>query len=204
MQTGRCTKIYCLFLRLRRSLFYLQVRIRKESNCFVESEIILIFRCINNTIFLNMEIYHGGYCSIKTPEIIKGKYAKDFGVGFYCTELRDQAIRWAKRYDSPIVNIYDFDMNQALNVLYFAEMTEEWLDFIVDCRNGVQHDYDIVIGAMANDQIYNYISDFISGVLTREQFWVLAKFKRPTHQINFCTPEALECLTFIKSEEVRV
>ena len=70
-------------------------------------------------------------------------------------------------------------MNQALNVLYFAEMTEEWLDFIVDCRNGVQHDYDIVIGAMANDQIYNYISDFISGVLTREQFWVLAKFKTP-------------------------
>lgn len=55
-----------------------------------------------------------------------------------------------------------------------------------------------------NDQIYNYISDFISGVLTREQFWVLAKFKHPTHQINFCTPEALECLTFIKSEEVKV
>lgn len=55
-----------------------------------------------------MEIYHGGYCSIKTPEIIKGKYAKDFGVGFYCTELRDQAIRWARRYDSPIVNIYSF------------------------------------------------------------------------------------------------
>ena len=79
-----------------------------------------------------MEIYHGGYCSIKKHEIIKGKYAKDFGVGFYCTELRDQAIRWARRYDLPIVNIYDFDMNQALNVLYFAEMTEEWLDFIVD------------------------------------------------------------------------
>lgn len=82
-------------------------------------------------------------------------------------------------------------------------MTEEWLEFIVDCRSGKKHDYDIVIGAMANDQVYNYISDYISGVLTKEQFWVLAKFKHPTHQINFCTEKALECLTFIKSEEVK-
>lgn len=148
-----------------------------------------------------MEIYHGGYCPVETPEIREGKYAKDFGTGFYCTELREQATRWAKRYETPMVSIYDLKLNQTLSVLHFTEMSEEWLDFIVECRNGVKHSYDIVIGAMANDQIYNYISDFINGVLTREQFWVLAKFKRPTHQINFCTPEALKCITFIKCEE---
>lgn len=148
-----------------------------------------------------MEIYHGGYCPVETPEIREGKYAKDFGTGFYCTELREQATRWAKRYETPMVSIYDLKLNQTLSILHFTEMSEEWLDFIVECRNGVKHSYDIVIGAMANDQIYNYISDFINGVLTREQFWVLAKFKRPTHQINFCTPEALKCITFIKCEE---
>lgn len=77
------------------------------------------------------------------------------------------------------------------------------MDFVVNCRNGIKHDYDIVIGAMADDQIYNYISDYINGVLTREQFWVLAKFKYPTHQINFCTRQALACLTFKGSEEVK-
>jgi len=155
------------------------------------------------TIFtLNMEIYHGGYCSIETPEIISGKYAKDFGVGFYCTEMKEQAVRWARRYDTPIVTTYDFELNSDLKVLHFIEMTEEWLDFIAGCRHGIKHDYDIVIGAMANDQVYNYISDYISGVLTREQFWVLAKFKHPTHQINFCTKEALKCLSFKESEEV--
>lgn len=41
-----------------------------------------------------------------------------------------------------------------------------------------------------------------NGILTREQFWVMAKFKYPTHQINFCTPAALKCINFIKSEEV--
>ena len=45
---------------------------------------------------------------------------------------------------------------------------------------------------MANDQIYNYISDFIDGILTREQFWVLAKFKHPTHPIGFCNEKALK------------
>ena len=75
-------------------------------------------------------------------------------------------------------------------------MTEEWLDFIVACRSGKSHDYDIVIGAMADDQIYNYVSDYIDGVITREQFWVLAKFKYPTHQIVFCTQQALDCLKY--------
>ena len=81
-------------------------------------------------------------------------------------------------------------------------MTDAWLDFIIACRSGKPHSHDIVIGAMSNDQIYNFISDYMDGILTREQFWVLAKFKYPTHQINFCTDNALKCLTFVKSEKV--
>ena len=80
-------------------------------------------------------------------------------------------------------------------------MTDEWLDFIIDCRSGKPHQYDIVIGAMANDQIYNYVSDYIDGAITREQFWVLAKFKYPTHQINFCTREALKCLEYMRRRD---
>lgn len=81
-------------------------------------------------------------------------------------------------------------------------MTEEWLDFIVSCRNGDKHNYDIVIGSMADDQIYNYISDFLSGILTREQFWVLAKFKHPTNHVLFSNNNALEILKFVRSQEV--
>ena len=92
----------------------------------------------------------------------------------------------------------------GLRILEFHEMTEAWLDFIINCRHGISHDYDIVIGAMANDQIYNFIADYIDGIITREQFWVMAKFKYPTHQINFCTEAALNCLTFVGSEEVKV
>lgn len=53
------------------------------------------------------------------------------------------------------------------------------MDFIISCRSGQDHDYDIVIGAMTDDQIYNYVSDYMDGVITREQFWTLARFKYP-------------------------
>lgn len=149
-----------------------------------------------------MEIYHGSYIAIPVPEIKTGEFTKDFGNGFYCTGLKRQAEKWARRYDTPIVNRYDYQPNDKLKTLCFEEMTDEWLNFIVACRNGEPHDYDIVIGAMADDQIYNYVADFINGVLTREQFWVLAKFKYPTHQISFCTPEALKCITFKSYEEI--
>lgn len=149
-----------------------------------------------------MTVYHGSYTMVQTPEIIRGRNTKDFGPGFYCTIIREQAERWAKRYDTGIVNTYTVRMDSSLKTLEFKEMTDEWLDFIIDCRYGIAHDYDIVIGAMANDQIYNYVSDYMDGILTREQFWALAKFKYPTHQINFCTPAALKCLEFVSSEEV--
>lgn len=151
-----------------------------------------------------MLVYHGSYTEIQKPEIIKGKYTKDFGTGFYCTVIKEQAERWAKRYSTPIVNVYSLLIDEKLNILEFKSMTDEWLDFIIDCRNGKPHDHDIVIGAMANDQIYNFIADYIDGIITREQFWVLAKFKYPTHQINFCSEEALKCLAFCKSEAVEI
>lgn len=149
-----------------------------------------------------MTIYHGSYTVVEHPEIIRSRYTKDFGTGFYCTIIREQSERWAKRYDTPIVNTYAMRMNPDLKILEFKDMTEEWLDFIISCRNGVAHDYDMVIGAMANDQIYNYVADYIDGVITREQFWSLAKFKYPTHQINFATREALKCLEFVSAREV--
>ena len=80
---------------------------------------------------------------INDPEIIEGKYAKDFGVGFYCTELKEQAIRWAKRYDTPMVNSYNFEPDSDLKIMCFTDMTEDWLDFIANCRSGVGHGYDI-------------------------------------------------------------
>lgn len=149
-----------------------------------------------------MTVYRGSYTAVEKPRIIIGRNTKDFGSGFYCTVIREQAERWARRYDNGILNTYTVRLDSSLDILEFESMTEEWLDFIIACRHGKPHEHDIVIGAMADDQIYNYIADYIDGAITREQFWVMAKFKYPTHQITFCTPRALESLEFVSAEKV--
>lgn len=62
--------------------------------------------------------------------------------------------------------------------------------------NGDKHSFDVVEGPMADDAIYNYVEDYLDGELTREEFWALARFKYPTHQICFCTEKALSYLNF--------
>lgn len=53
-----------------------------------------------------------------------------------------------------------------------------------------------------DDTIWNYVNDFLSGDISREAFWALAKFKHPTHQISFHTEVALKCLSFKEAIEV--
>ena len=77
-----------------------------------------------------MTVYHGSYTFIENPKIVRGRNTKDFGPGFYCTLIREQAERWAKRYNTPVVNTYTVRMHTSLKILEFREMTEEWLDFI--------------------------------------------------------------------------
>ena len=78
-------------------------------------------------------------------------------------------------------------------------MSEEWLQFIVDCRMGRDHSFDIVEGPMADDTIWDYIEDFVDGAISKAAFWELVKFKYPTHQIVFCTERALGGLAFERS-----
>lgn len=150
-----------------------------------------------------LKLYHGGKEIVRYPEIRIARFHKDFYYGFYCTHFFDQARRWATRFhDIGIVNEYIYISDDRLKVLEFADMTEEWLDFIVACRLGKPHDYDIVEGPMANDTIFNYVQNFADGKISREAFWALAKFKKPTHQISFHTARALTTLQFKKEYEV--
>lgn len=150
-----------------------------------------------------MILYHGSREIVEFPEVRKAIFNKDFYFGFYCTSYREQAECWATRYGKKgYINSYEYVPNEQLRYLKFENMTEEWLDFIVACRLGKPHTYDIMEGPMANDTIFNYVQNFIDKKISRAAFWELAKFNRPTHQISFHTISALDTLTFQGSEEV--
>ena len=121
----------------------------------------------------------------------------------YIAIFEKQAERWATRYgEKGYINRYEYTENTELKILRFEKMTEEWLDFIISCRSGQAHQYDIVEGPMADDTIYNYLQNYLDGKISRSAFWELVKFKYPTHQISFHTVSALDTLEFAGSEVV--
>lgn len=148
-------------------------------------------------------IYHGSNVEVPKPRILQNGFYKDFGYGFYCTKLYKQAKRWAiTKKGATIVNKYIYSADTELKVLRFDEMNEQWLDFVADCRRGIEHEYDIVEGPMADDQIWNYVEQFIDGSISRNAFWELVKFNHPTHQILFRTERALESVKFEGSDRI--
>lgn len=153
---------------------------------------------------MEMTLFHGSGVTVESPEVRVYGYAKDFGFGFCCVKTYKQAVRWAQRHnnsrkgENPTVNLYTYIPNENLHCKVFEQMSDDWLDFIAACRNGESHDYDIVEGPMADDEVWDYVEDFLNGTITREAFWALAAFKQPTHQISFHTEAALACLTFEK------
>lgn len=148
-----------------------------------------------------MIVYHGSNQVIKNPKILVQGFYKDFGYGFYCTKMEKQAIRWAlTKKDSHYVNVYSYLEDNSIKVKKFDNMNDEWLNFIANRRSGIEHNYDIVEGPMADDTIWNYVEDYLSNNISREAFWELAKFKHPTHQIVFCTELSLKFLSFVRSD----
>ena len=153
-----------------------------------------------------MILYHGSNEIVSAPMILVTRYAKDFSWGFYATESRAQAEKWAFRKaqlgGTPTLNVYDYSEDPALDVLTFAQTTDEWLDFVAACRNGVLHTHDIVSGPMADDTIWDYVQDYLDGTISRAAFFELARFKHPTHQISFHTIAALRTLRFLEAKEL--
>ncbi len=148
-------------------------------------------------------IYHGSYVEIEFPEIRKHRFTKDFSWGFYCTQIQEQAEKWASKFNTSIVSVYEIKDFESLNVKKFEDYTDEWLKFVVDCRSGKTHNYDVVVGPMADDTIYDYIEAYQHGQMNKQKFFELMKFKYPTHQMSFHTIAALDHINFIKSYQVK-
>ena len=157
-----------------------------------------------------MTVYHGSYMAIEKIDLNLCEVGKDFGRGFYVTNLYKQAEIWAKRKGGMkrtmgVVTEFDFNENichiMKLNVLHFDDYDEKWLEFVVQNRlNDTEqqtHDYDIIEGPVADDRITEQIKDYIDGIISKEKF-LNDLVHLPSHQICFCTIQSLQALTLSK------
>ena len=153
-----------------------------------------------------MILYHGTNIDIQDIDMSQSKIGKDFGVGFYLTPDYDVAVRQAyRRTDiengSPTVIVYEYDEQMAaqLKVLSFDIYSREWAEFVKtnrDNRTREQlHDYDIVIGPIANDDIGMQMRKFKAGRIDIDEFLEGIKYKKVTVQYFLGTVDALATLT---------
>lgn len=156
-----------------------------------------------------MKVYHGSWLEITNPDLEHSRLDVDFGKGFYTTPIRNQAVKWCGKFKrrgrSGIVSTYEFDkiVDYRLKVLKFDSYSEEWLDFIMNCRRGMDSsDYDIVMGGVANDKVFNTVELYFDNLIDKKEAIKRLRYEKPNMQICFRTEAALERLHFEGSVEV--
>lgn len=162
-----------------------------------------------------MILYHGGFTTVSEPKILKPTRAMDFGQGFYATSSFKQAKDWSliKKdrfgYEKAVVSEFEFDeqdlSSSSLNCKVFEKADDEWLDFVIANRQeaNFNYEYDIVKGAVANDNVYASINLYEQGFLSRSQLLEDLRAWKFVNQFCFHTERSLAFLKFVKSEEVR-
>ena len=159
-----------------------------------------------------MKLYHGSTVAVRKPSLRPGRQNADFGKGFYTTSNPEQAERWAhikqEREGVPraVVSVYEFD--EALldspdwNIRQFTGADEDWLYFVTDCRKSRGHDYDLVLGPVANDKVFTTVNLFESGVLSAEAAILQLKAYKTYDQMSFHTDRTIGTLRFVEAYEV--
>ena len=162
-----------------------------------------------------MTLYHGSNADIDRIDLTRGLRYKDFGKGFYLTPSRDTAIRMAQKKarlfgGTPTLMTYEMDeaaLTSSLKVKRFPERAcVEWLLF-VDAnreRKNVEpiHDYDIVIGPIANDGVVLQLANYHEGVYTPEVVAQQLQDRFLDQQYYFGTERALRFLHKTSVESV--
>ncbi len=157
-----------------------------------------------------MILYHGSYLKIQKPDLIHSRDNVDFGRGFYTTPIHEQAVKWCQKFKrrgkNGIISLYNFDESafQKFKVLKFDSYSEDWLNFILNCRTGKDFtDYDIVIGGVANDKVFNTVELYIDHLIDKKEAIRRLRYEKPNLQICFRIQKVLdEYLHYEGSEQI--
>ena len=153
-----------------------------------------------------MKLYHGTNTEIRYIDLNESRVGKDFGLGFYLTPDKKVAQRQAERkfeqFGTGHAKVYEYDIEEdamrGLEVLRFESYTLEWARFVLQNRmNRTRkqiHNYDVVIGPIADDVIGYQIRRVEEGIISEEQFLEEIKYHTVTIQYLFATEKSIRLL----------
>lgn len=156
-----------------------------------------------------MRLYHGSNIAIEQPNLLRSKPFKDFGQGFYLSPIYEQAFKRAKQVTEllqggiPIVTTFEWNeqsvIDIGLNIKVFDDYCREWAEFVLANRDRSRihpiHNYDIVIGPIADDGVTYQLRRYREGDITMERLIEELKYaKGLTIQYFFGSERALSYL----------
>lgn len=153
-----------------------------------------------------MRLYHGTNCEIEHIQLEKCSPGKDFGRGFYLTDIKKQAEYMAVRRirqsgtGEPIVIEYDFDesllRSKQLKIRRFEKPSEAWAKFILANRNDKDftHNFDIVIGPIADDGVALQLRRYTDNLISMRTLIRELTYRKLNSQYCFCTEPAVSKL----------
>ena len=162
-----------------------------------------------------MKLYHGGLEAIQVPRILPSDHIGDFGVGFYTTTNIQQARRFVKtkcdreQKTSGVVSIFDvrddFLLAPDLRIRVFKKADEDWARFVEANRRNpnYEHDYDLIFGPVANDQVYASFALYESDLIDFAELINRLKVRKLTDQVLFHTEKTMSLLKYAESEVVQ-
>lgn len=159
-----------------------------------------------------MRVYHGATAEIRFPLVHVGRRDLDFGKGFYVTPIMEQASSWACRpankHKEHWLNVYDIDYNAIISEFHsktFRSYNEEWLDFILSCRQGEDkwEAFDFIEGGIANDRIFSTIELYTSHLISKQEALSRLIYENPNQQMCIINQKIInQHLTFIESQKL--
>jgi hypothetical protein len=154
-------------------------------------------------------LYHGSNHSFDEVDLSKSKDKRDFGRGFYTTTLREQAEDWARvlfdRYKGDGIFVYEMELEftSDLSVKEYEGFSEEWLLMVQKNRTlgGIQHNFDIVQGPVANDKTARTIALYIARIINANEAIERLKINKVNNQVSIHTPVALSRLKMLRKQQ---
>ena len=151
-------------------------------------------------------VYHGSCFEFEEINLNKSRNRRDFGKGFYTTVLPIQSKEWAYRLSLREKKIqyyvyeYVFEEASELKVKRFDTLSKEWLEFIKTNRSkgGLQHNYDVVIGPVADDNTMETVQLYIANILTAQEAVERLRYNNVNNQVSFHTEKALKFLKLVR------
>lgn len=151
-----------------------------------------------------MTLYHASTSVIELPDIIHSRDRLDFGKGFYVTVIREQAEKYAERFlrrgKEAYLNVYETrgDLS-CFKKKEFASYNEEWLDYVMNCRQGLPVEpFDWIVGGIADDKVFNTIDLYFANVISKDEALRRLVYEKPNQQICITCSKLLSENLFFK------